>query len=142
MSPRPSVRLTEREKWDRHFPELRIVSDELWDAAQVRLAEVGGAHCGPRRRNGQLTGSKPGRQDPTPRHLLAGLLHCAECGLTFHVSGARGDYLGCRGYFTGRCGCETRIPRARAAQMILDAIAETGARRSGLAARSDGRAPA
>jgi DNA invertase Pin-like site-specific DNA recombinase len=112
------------DKWERHLPELRIISDGLWDAAQRRLAEVGGANSGRRRRNGKLAGSAPGQSNHSPRHLLEGLIQCGYCGLNFQVSGAHGDYLGCRGYVVGRCACGTHAPRSRTEQQILQAIGE------------------
>ncbi len=47
------------EEWVRHLPDLRIIDDALWDAAQARLAVVGGARRGQRRSTGQLAGSAP-----------------------------------------------------------------------------------
>jgi DNA invertase Pin-like site-specific DNA recombinase len=114
----------ECDQWVRQLPDLRIIDDALWDAAQRRLAEVGDANRGPRRRTGQLTGTAPDQATPSPRHLLAGLLVCEQCGLTFQVCGPRGEYLGCRGYLTGRCDCETRTPRDRTERMIGQAIVE------------------
>ena len=111
-------------KWVRPFPELRIIDDALWDAARARLAAVGGAQRDHRRPNGRLAGSAPDQAPDSPRHLLAGLLRCDACGLTFQVCGARGNYLGCRGYLSGQCDCETRVPRGRAERMIVGAVAE------------------
>jgi len=114
----------ESARWARHLPDLRIVDDELWGAAQARLAEVGGARRGVRRPDGRLAGSAADRAPASPRHLLAGLLRCEACGMAFQVCGPRGDYLGCRGHLTGQCDRETRVPRDRAARLILGAIAE------------------
>jgi DNA invertase Pin-like site-specific DNA recombinase len=121
------VRQEEREpaecaRWVRNIPALRIIEEELWDAAQRRLKEVGDPHRG-RRHNGRLTGAAPGAGDHSPRHLLAGLLVCGRCGSRFQVCGNGGKNLGCRGYKTGACGCRTQVPRARAERMILRTIA-------------------
>lgn len=57
-------------------PDLRIVSDELWDAVHKRLAAMRGGYI--RSCNGQLYG----RPDKglASRYLLSGLMRCAECG--------------------------------------------------------------
>ena len=110
-------------KWLRHFPDLRIVDDALWDNAQRRLAEVGASQAGTRR-EGKFAGRPSGGAGTSPRHLLAGLLLCGKCGLTFQVGGCNGIYLACRGHVTGQCDCRTLVPRSRAERMIVEAIAE------------------
>src|SRR6516164_2292154 len=50
-------------------PRLRIVSDELFEAVQVRKAA--------RRGDGSLKAVRAARR---PRHLLSGLLRCGSCG--------------------------------------------------------------
>lgn len=112
---------TECEKWDREFPELRIISEEIFAQAQDRLAEY--ADMGSRRPNGQLTGSSSKSSRLTPRHLLSGIVRCGECEGTFHVSGAGGKYLTCQKYGRGSCSCRTKLQRERAERMIIDEIA-------------------
>lgn len=111
----------ERAKWERDFPELRIISDAVFDKAQVRLAEY--KDMGRRRPNGQLSGSTPNTSRTSPRHLLSGIVRCGECGGTFHVSGAGAKYLTCQNYGKGLCSCKTKLQRDRAERMIIDAIA-------------------
>lgn len=67
-------------------PELRLVTDELWAAVQARIhARVETFAIG------RTSGSKRGG---VPRHLLSGLLECAECGSKLIVSGsASGQYV-------------------------------------------------
>ncbi len=55
-------------------PDLRIVSDELWQAVASRKA----ATCHLRRANGQLLG-KPERSTMASRYLLSGLRSSAVC---------------------------------------------------------------
>jgi len=52
-------------------PELAIIDAATWDAAQARLRAAS-----PKRADPTKTGG-PGR---APRHLLSGLLRCADCG--------------------------------------------------------------
>jgi hypothetical protein len=61
-------------------PDLRIVSDELWQAVRTRMAS-------PRRRSGQR-----GRSAPM-RTLFGGLLRCAVCGGAMVAVQSR--YYGC-----------------------------------------------
>ncbi len=73
QKPRPEA------EWIRtEAPELRIVSDEQWEAAQDRLAATRATYL--RQHNGRLWG-RP--LDPTgrgSRYLLIGLARCAHCG--------------------------------------------------------------
>lgn len=79
----------------RSFPELRIISDELWAAAQARAPMP--TVPGPRR---------PRAFD----RLLQGLVVCAGCGGPMNFAGPR-DYLRCANR-AQRLGCENaRTPR-------------------------------
>jgi hypothetical protein len=59
-------------------PELQIVSDELWAAAQVRLDRSRTAYL--ERTRGRLWGRPPAGTDA--KYLLTGLAECVECGGT------------------------------------------------------------
>ena len=79
-------------------PELRIVSDDAWDAAHARLRGI-------RARLETAQGSRPGiRRDIDSKYLLSGFARCATCGGTLvgPESGPRRQ----RGIFL-------RLPRAR-----------------------------
>lgn len=57
------------------FPELRIIPEELWQAAQVRLAaEAVATHPG---------GGRPFWERRRPRHLLTGKVICGCCDGAF-----------------------------------------------------------
>ena len=106
----------------RHFPELRLIDDETFAAAE-RLLQENEEKCGAHRKpNGQLGGSKSGADRQHPRHLLSSLIRCNECGRTLYVGGANGKYLFCPGYQKGICSCKTTLRRERAERMILDEI--------------------
>ena len=70
-------------------PDLAIVSRELWQAAQDRLARLRAGPASERRE---------------PRHLLSGLLRCGACGSAMVGSGkAHGrTRIRCAGYAMGR----------------------------------------
>lgn len=99
----------ETHKWTRTFPNLRIIDDETFYAAQRSLRRL--APC-------------LATLDGEPRHLLSGLIRCGECGATFYVGGAHGKYLFCPGNRHGVCRCKTTLNRRRAEEMILQVIGE------------------
>ena len=111
----------ESHQWLREFPNLRIIDDETYQAAQ-RLLDEYYRRCGEVRSGGErLRGSPKGNGR---RHLLSGLVECSRCGRTLHVGGAHGKYLECPGHGKGDCECRTQLPRARTEQQILDIIGE------------------
>ncbi|MEF2546398.1 recombinase family protein [Aurantimonas sp. E1-2-R+4] len=59
-------------------PHLRIVSDELWNAVQVRKKLYGGTRLHKRRR---------------PKHMFSGLVRCGCCGATYTIKSQ--DQLAC-----------------------------------------------
>ncbi|WP_243336665.1 recombinase family protein [Anaeromyxobacter soli] len=76
------ARLRDESEWKRLTnPELRIVSDDLWDRVQTR--------------RGIRSSPKGGRPPGTGRHvsILSGLLRCSECGGPMSIVGGtvRGD---------------------------------------------------
>ncbi len=72
-------------------PELRIVSDELWDAVRARRDALAKHRA---------------QGGPPPRYLLSGLLVCGVCGSAYSMiggSGRAGRY-GCTGHdYRGTC---------------------------------------
>ena len=104
-----------REQWEIvPVPELRIVSDELWDAVKARQAEVrivmtrdagGNSLNGAHRR----------------KYLLSGLLECGECGGGFTIIDATS--YGCATHRSkGTCGNRHRIPRRDLEHRVLDGL--------------------
>jgi site-specific DNA recombinase len=106
-------------------PELRIVSDEQWQAAHSRLEEV-------RMQLIAATGGRLGarRRDVDSHYLLPGFARCAVCGGGIGVmsgsrSSARRHMYGCLAYLkrgTSVCGNGLRLPLDRVDEAVLTAL--------------------
>lgn len=97
-------------------PELAIITSAEWDAAQTRIRQAQ-----PQRADA-TKGSGPGRP---PRHLLSGILRCADCGGPMVIVD-RYRY-GCsthkdRG--ATACPSRLRVPRAPAEHALLAGVRE------------------
>ena len=80
-----------RDEWIEHdVPELRIVSDDIFEAAQALRFRHGAKHFSRRNR---------------PKHLFSGLVFCGCCGASMIV--VRDDYLGCSAS-RNRATCDNR----------------------------------
>ncbi len=105
---------------------LRIVEQGLWNAVKTRQREIEATTTklrGALKRNGRL-----------PRHLLSGLLTCAECGGAFRC--VNGREYGCATHRDGgeaACSNGVRIPIALAEQKLLDKLTEEMLSPDGLA---------
>lgn len=111
----------ESRNWCRDFPELRIIEDDLYDAAQ-KLLDKNNESCRQfRKKDGRLNGSAKGRPG---MHLLSGIVECASCGSSLYVGGSDSQYMFCRGARDGFCRCKTQLLRQRAEQFLLNAIGE------------------
>jgi site-specific DNA recombinase len=78
-------------------PELRIISDDLWQAVHERLARAGNTFA--RARGGHLQG-RPSRLDVDSPYLLTSMARCGVCGgtiqaLTRGQGAKRGRFYGC-----------------------------------------------
>jgi site-specific DNA recombinase len=100
-------------KVKREFPEQRIVSDDLWNAVQKRIAAIKAVY-GERGRFGGLAGNGESAGNP---YLLSGLLRCSECGRNLVLVSGRGKHhadsqYGCTDNANrGTCKNDTRIRR-------------------------------
>lgn len=108
---------------ERAAPQLRIVSDKQWSAAQVRLASVRAA--GDHIRAALHANARTGRQ---PKSLLSGLLVCGQRGSRFIMSGTgRSQAYACSTRVNGgKSACENtfRVPRELAEVRLLEGIRE------------------
>ncbi|MBB5707685.1 recombinase family protein [Sphingopyxis panaciterrulae] len=103
---RQVTRLNPESEWVRKaVPELRIVSDELWDAAK-RQQEALAA------RNKGIKAAAQARAlhgKRRPAYLLSGLLECGACGSTFAI--VVSDRYGCVGHYRSRTCSNSRTIR-------------------------------
>jgi site-specific DNA recombinase len=108
------ARLNPPAEWiTKDVPELRIVNDELWQAAKARQASV----------QRKWSPKEPRRfnQFRRPKYLFSGLTKCGECGAGFIVYSR--EHLGCFGA-RGRGTCNNRltIPRRNVEERVLHAL--------------------
>ena len=93
--------------------DLRIVSDQLWDAVQARIKES--THIG---------GKRPAAAQSF-KHPLSGLLRCGLCDASYVIASSY-DYA-CSSYRNGgpaACPNTLRVPRALVEQTMFDALGE------------------
>jgi len=97
-----------RSEWVSHVDEsLRIVSDDLWERAQLRVRP-------PKDGKRFKTGGKP-------KFLLSGLLVCDVCGAHYTITDQRS--YGCSSFHNGRaCSNSIRVRRDRAEAVLIDPI--------------------
>ncbi|MGH1379127.1 MAG: recombinase family protein [Alphaproteobacteria bacterium] len=92
------------------MPKLRIVSQELWDAAKARQKELD-------ERTGYLGAKK------RPKYLLSGLLKCGSCGAGFaKVNSERYGCSAARNKGESVCTNKTTILRSKLENMVLGAL--------------------
>jgi site-specific DNA recombinase len=107
MRPRP-----ESEWIETQAPDLRIVTEELWNAVQER-------------RVGHEVYSQGGRR---PKHLLSGLLVCAECGSHYTIQTGRPyEKYGCVAHADRGpdiCSNAKLVRRDKAEEAIIRLISE------------------
>jgi len=114
----------ETQQWVRYLPELRLIDDETFMAAQRRLQENASRYAKRRTEEGKFCEGESGSAAPSTTNLLAQLIVCGECGRRFYVGGSDGKYLFCPGHQEGVCGCKTKLNRQLAEQLILQEIGQ------------------
>jgi hypothetical protein len=113
----------EWKKWRRHFPELQIVPNELWEGAQARRKQLDSKPGRPRGHKARFQGSVAGHSEH-PCHLLQGLLWCKACEAPFVAGGAGAGYMVCAKVSKGRCTCWKTLRRDLAEREILKVISQ------------------
>ena len=99
-------------------PELRIVSDELWEQVQKRLAAV--RACYTKDQDGARKGKIPGF---TTSYPLSGLLVCGVCGAPMVIRGGDTRVYGCGNHHKGRACTNSRSVRERVVRdKVMDAM--------------------
>jgi site-specific DNA recombinase len=106
-------------EWVRvEVPELRIVSEELWERVQdVNRQRRDKAACV---RLGGMT-----RTETSRKYLFSGIMRCGVCGGSFTVVGGKAPYVyyGCRNRrFRQACTSRTGIRRERLERQLIAAI--------------------
>ena len=86
-----------------------IVTQELWDAAQSRVAEI------------KARWKYHSRPSCEHKDWISGLIRCSSCGATLIRNG--NNYLACNNYARGRCRTSQRITSERAKDMLLSGLA-------------------
>ena len=111
-------RINPREEWIvTEVPELRIVDDELWQAAKDRQEELTAQYATVieatrTARANRLNGTH------RPRHLLSGLLECGACGGPYAMRGQ--DRYGCSNHvMNGSCSNSRGIRRTELEERVL-----------------------
>ncbi len=102
--------------------DIRIISDEQWDAAQARWREIDGVFPRKRGKKG-FEGKRKSYVESHPTHLLSGALKCGSCGGAIAlVSGKGSGYYGCLN--ASRRSCENRklIARKRLEDKFVSAL--------------------
>lgn len=95
------VTITPKKLIEVEIPELRIVPQDDWDAAQARIAESA--------QKAKAAGNA--RAAHRTRYLLSGLMVCDFCGAPYVMRGK--TRYGCRGNRDGSCTNRTTIRRDR-----------------------------
>jgi Recombinase/Recombinase zinc beta ribbon domain len=100
-------------------PELRIVSEDLWQKVKARQREQA-VRIGARVRLG-LSRHQARATGAYPKYLLSGIVRCGVCGSNLVISGPGQAYV-CAGRVNGglhACANKLRLPRVRLEQQLL-----------------------
>jgi DNA invertase Pin-like site-specific DNA recombinase len=107
-----------RSEWQfRNDPELRIVSDELWEKVQQRrqVKVKGGVP-----KNGGMS-----RTEASRRYLLSGLMKCGTCGGNILVTTTSPTRYGCSTHrYSGMCTNKTTIRQDQLERALVSALSE------------------
>ncbi len=114
------TRLNPESEWIRNaVPELRIVSDALWEAVKRQQRALAERYVSVK----QAAQSRSAQGLRRPAYLLSGLLECGTCGGTYAV--VVGDRYGCVGHHRSRnCSNSRTIRREEIERRALAGIAE------------------
>jgi len=110
------ARINPQSEWIVHeVLDLRIVGDDLWRQVQQRLASIRDSDRVIKARDKKFWLNR------RPKHLLTGLVHCAECGAPLAAAGR--DYLSCSAARRlGTCKNIKGIRRGIIERLILEAL--------------------
>ena len=114
-----------RDEWVvQERPDIRIVSEEEWNAAQARWREVEGVFPRKKGKKG-FQAQRKSYVDLHPTHLLSGALKCGACGGAIAlVSGKGSGYYGCLNASRRSCDNKVLIARKRLEDKFLAQLNE------------------
>ncbi len=117
---RTITRFNPESEWIRNeVPDLRIVGDELWQAAKRQQVTLAERHAGIR----EAAQARALLNARRPAYLLSGLLECGVCGDNYAI--VVGDRYGCVGHHRGRsCSNGRTIRREVLERRALAGIAD------------------
>lgn len=115
-----------QEEWvTQDRPDMRIISDDQWNAAQKRWAEIDGVFPTKRGKKG-FEGQQRSYVTSHPTHLLSGSLRCGVCGGAIAlVSGKGSGYYGCLNATRKACENKVLISRKRIETKFISALNDT-----------------
>ena len=117
------ARVNPPEEWIvAEVPELRIVDDELWQAAKARQGEISKKYA---TAIAATRAAQANRLNSThrPRYLLSGLLECGACGGPYAMRG-QGRY-GCSNHvMTASCSNSRSIRRVEIEERVMAGLRE------------------
>ena len=108
----------EAEWLTKDMPELRIVSPDLWEAVQDRLAEIHASSTAIRKAL-----ENPASRSHSGRYMFSGLLKCGCCGSNYTIHSTTS--YGCATNLNGgdaACSNRLRVPRRVVEERVLEAI--------------------
>ncbi len=113
-----SIRKRPESEWiTKEIPDLRIVSDDLWEKVQAVNRRRGDSYA---KRLGGLNRSEASR-----KYLFSGVLYCGICGDPYTVTGGKAPNVryGCPNYrFRDTCTNRVTILRTRLEQQLISAL--------------------
>jgi site-specific DNA recombinase len=114
-----------REEWVvQQRSDIRIVSDEDWNATQKRWQEIEGVFPAKRGKKG-FQPRQRSYVESHPNHLLSGRLKCGACGGAIAlVSGKGSGYYGCLNASRRACDNKVLISRKRLEDKFVEALNE------------------
>jgi len=104
-------------------PDLRIVSEELWDAVQAEFQRRAEPYT--RSLDGRrfaLGEKRPTVRTGRRRTLLADFLACAECGGSFTRPSSESKLLCRNAYGRGQCSSTLRVSQPKLEDVVIDAL--------------------
>lgn len=111
----------------RERPELRIVDQVTWDAAQARIAQLKIKYANPLGKASKKTGAKRPKNPAAvhPKTLLGGAMMCARCGAPMWIATSRKKrHYYCSGHRKGVCPATFLVPADTAEETVISTLTD------------------